>query len=615
MSNYGKFSPVPRDGIPDYPMGSLQWNNWLDEQEHYCLNGFEAGGDRISGRLYFKLNHTKILITDRNGNKIPTYPFYADGIREFYDTIEHCFEKEKNFLYAKGRDKGFTYDIAALSLYQTQFFEYSSVFAIFPGGQSPAKSNFQTAYNLAFDEMISDMKCYPDITNNKDMLVYGWEQTDAETGRKERVGNMSKLTMKLATDPDVGKSGRSKIVILEEFGEIENSKDLIITSDANMREGAKKFGIIIAGGTSNAMKGGYKDFRDIYHNPDQFGFVKLFCPAQKMYWGYVNLETGKSDMEGAKEHRTETVRKFLKEGSREMMIEKQNYPFDENEMFIAISRSPFNPEVASKQIGTILSDKTISNSIQRGNIFSKKGPDGKLITEFVIDNLNGRWLKFKDPGQGLLSPDVGAVDSYRFGEVEDSDSKGAIIGYRPFQGVNQLGNLPTFIYMHRWDDKDKFFEDCMLSAIHWNMKLLVEKTDDDIFKYFSQRNLMHLLKRKPKLVQSPWAKESNDYGVYPSEENKRTALELAVQEFNKFYANIVFVELLDELVNFGSRNTDLAMAYIWAILHSIDSVRILDDYKKKPERKKAFSPYTVNLGGRLVVINSQEKAMQYGVNG
>lgn len=611
-SNYGPFSPIAKFGFPDYKRDSGQMYDWLDEQLHYIENGYEVGGDKISGRLYFKLNWTKILMTDKGGNKRPMYPFYADGVREFYDTLEYCFAESKNLLYGKGRDKGFTYDIAALALYQMQFVEYSNVLAVFPGGQSPARDNFKAAYNIAFNELYSDMKCYPDLSDNKEVLMYGWEETDTETGVTEKQGNMSKLTMKLATDPDVGKSGRYKMVFLEEFGEIDKSKDLIITSDANMREGAKKFGIVIAGGTSNAMKDGYKDFRDIWYNPDQLGFVKLFCPAQKMYWGYVNPITGVSDQEGAKKHRTETVRNKLKPGSRELMIEKQNYPFDEDEMFIAISKSPFNPELASRQIGHILSDKKITRALQRGNLFRRKQEDGTTKVEFHIDETNGRWLKFKGPlPAGALNADVGAVDSYRFGEIEEPDSKGAIIGYRPFQGMNEAGNLPTFIYLHRWDDKEQFFEDCLMSAEYWNMQLLIEKTDEDIFTYFRQRNALKWLKRKPKLIQNPYAKLSDEYGVSPGGGNKEKAVEYAVQDFLKHYENIVFVDLLDELINFGSKNTDLAMAYIWAVLHSYDSIRILDEFKKVVPRKKKFTPYTINVGGRLVVINSQEMAMAY----
>lgn len=614
-ANYGLFSPIPKFGFPDYKRGSGQWLDWLEEQLHYIENGYEVGGDKISGRLYYKLNWTKMLITDKNGNKRPSYPFYADGIREFYDTIEYCFKEKKNFLYGKGRDKGFTYDIAALSLYQMQFVEYSKILSIFPGGQSPARKNFQDAYSLAFEELDPDMKCYPGLADNKEMLMYGWEQTDTETGAVEKDGNFSSLTMKLATDADVGKSGRYKMVILEEFGEIENSKDLIITSDANMREGANKFGIVIAGGTSNAMKAGYKDFRDIWYNPEALGFVKLFCPAQKMYWGYVNPQTGKSDQEGAKQHRIDTVRSKLKEGSRELMIEKQNYPFDEDEMFIAISKSPFNPELAAKQIGKILSDKKLQQSIQRGNLWEKTDPEtGKKIVEFHIDNVAGRFLKFKEPlPEGALCPDVGAVDSYRFGDIEAPDSKGAILGYRPFQGMNQPGNLVTFLYLHRFDDKNLFFEDCRLAALYWRMKLLIEKTDDDIFTFFRQRNALALLKKKPKLIQNPFVKESEDYGVSPSGGNKERAIEFAVQEFLKFVENIVFVELLDELINFGSKNTDLAMAYIWAVLHSFDSIRILDEFKKKPPpKKKKFSPYAISDGnGGFIVINSPQKEALY----
>ena len=95
-----------------------------------------------------------------------------------------------------------------------------------------------------------------------------------------------------------------------------------------------------------------------------------------------------------------------------------------------------------------------------------------------------------------------------------------------------------------------------------------------------------------------------DYGIAPSKQAQDTALEYAVQDFNNNYQNNVFIELLDELSNFGQQNTDIAWAYIWAVLHAYDSIRVLDEFRNKPVKKKRPQRRVENIGGRLVVVNS-----------
>lgn len=599
MSLYGKFSPIPKNGYPDYPKDSPKWEKFYDEQINYCLNGYQVGGDKISGRLYAKLNFTKILILDKNNNKIPTYPYYADGLRELYDNIEDCLNIGENILYVKGREKGFSYDLEQLCLYQTQFIDYSSTLIIFPGGQSPARKNFRLGYQLAYDSMPEALRHRAGITNRPDeMLVYGWREKVG--GQDVNKGIQSSLVYRDAVDADVGKSLRAKIIGIEEAGEIKELLRLITTSEANMVEGSKKYGIIIAGGTTNSMKDGYADLREIYFNPAAYKFRKLFCPANKMYWGFVNYQTGESDLVGAKAHLLAERARF-REGSSELLIRKQNFPLDEGEAFSFSRQSDFNSEYCSKQIAKILSDKTIQNRIQWGNLY--EGKNGKV--EFRIEP-NGKFEVIVHPDDGkLLNLDVAGVDLYRLGVVEWGDSKGAMVGYRSFQGANKPGNLVLFTYHYRDSDKEVFFKDCYLASRYWNMKLLAERTDEDFFAWFRQHAAAHIcLKRKPKLFQNNHNTNLEEYGIYPSEQAKESAKQYAIQEFNKNYENIYSVRLLDELARFGPGvNTDLAMSYIWAVMHSFDSIRILDEYRLKPQKQKAAPRHCVMRDGHIVVVN------------
>lgn len=602
MGKYGDFSPVVKYGLPDYKRDSPQWENWLEEQLHYIHNGFTHGGTTISGRLYFKLNFFKLRhLEDGESHEKIISPYYVDAQKDLYDLVEECFTDGEDLLVGKGRDKGFSYDLASLMLYETQFFPTTDVMAIFPAGTSTAKGQFRTKYDSGWNNLLEDLRQYPGLSNNAEVLKYGWKETDEETKQTTEQGLLSSISLVEAVNADVAKSGRFKILGLEEFGEIKNPLRLITTSRANLQKGSRKFGLILAGGTSNAFNDGYKDFRELWFNASSYGFKKFFIPANKSLWGFVN-EQGESDLEGGEKW----VLDRRKGKSDDILtIETQNYPLTEEEMFVSINKSPFNSIYTSQQVARIMTDKTITNQIRRGNLIRNRL---KNMVEFV-ESVDGRWQVFAMPSDKLFNKDVGAVDPYRKGDSTQSDSKGAIVIYRSFNGMDTLGNMPICIYHNKPKTKDMFFEDCLLTAEFYNIQLLFEHTEDDWIDYFAKRNATKYLKARPRLGESIYTKVVSKYGVNPSAHNKGTALELAVQDFDQHYENHPFIELLDELNSFGGErvNTDLAMAYIWAVLHASDNIKMLDEFRPKKKEKK-FVPYVISTGGKLIVVNNPQAA-------
>lgn len=608
MFVHPKYQPVLKKGIPDYDADSSKWDDWMNEQEHYILNGYTVGGITLPGRFYFHLNFFKLLHMEEGLNyEVEMTPYYLDVQHEFYNLVESGLKDGFDIVMGKGRDKGFSYILASIALCEMMFRENTSILGVFPGGQSQALQKFQQKYDRAFNRLPKEMRYYPRLKENAGVYEYGWEERDSVTGERETLGPMNSLTMVNAVNPDIGKSGRYKWIFLEEFGELKDPLKIIVTNRANMQKGDVKFGITLAGGTSNAFNEGYKDFRKLWYNPRDYGFEKFFIPAQRMYFPFVDLNTGISDEKGAYERIIEKRKKLTGE---ERMIDEQNYPTSEAEMFNVIRKSPFPAELVSKQTHHILSNPEVQKVIQIGNLYSRR-ENGVEKVEFHLDP-NGRWKVLLHPNNNNIQPDVAGVDSWRFAQVEQSDSKGSIVGYRPYQGANKAGNAITFIYHYRHDEKESFFEDCRLSAIYWNMKLLIEKTDQDIFSYIKSRNGVKWLKAKPKLFQSYWRTENSDYGI--SANMKAPAIEYAVEDFKKHHENIMFVELLDELADFGTKNTDLAMAYLWAVVHAHDNVGVLDEYKdKKVLRKKKPMPVAISdgKGGRRIIdSNDREKFPQ-----
>ena len=596
---YGKFSPVVKYGIPDYDRDSEAWDKWIEEQLYYFHNGFDAGGDHITGRLYWKLNFTKILITNDEGYKRPASPYYVDTQKELYDMIDHCMISGEDIFEAKARDKGFSDDLAALTSFETMLQPFSETLALFPGGQSKALEGFNKKYNLILDNLLEDFKHHAGIKDSIAIKHYG--RIDQETGA--HLGIQSTLTTLKAVDSDVGKGGRYKLILVDEFGEIEDPLKLIETNRANLREGIKKFGIHICGGTSNAFSPtGYRDFRKLVRKSEEMGFKFLFIPAQKAYWGCVNLETGESDTEKA----YADIKKIgAGKTGQDLMIYQQNYPTSIDEMLMVISGSPFNSAHIETQKSRIETDKAMQAQIQTGDLVYR---NGKVKFEL---NPKGWWKIYRHPDKSLEYSDVIAIDSYRLSDVNKSEivSKGAIMVRRCFQGINKEGSMTIAILRERPDDKDEFFAECIKAELYWNAQALIEYTDQDIMKYHEEHKMVKYVYKRPAVLEEigrpSFSKANYKYGVKPSPEAKRRGLEIAVKEFNHTWENEPFIEVLEDLNNFTDENVDLGMCYMWSCVHALDRV---SDAPREAARDASFIPHRVRLkSGQVMFVTSRKQ--------
>ena len=140
--------------------------------------------------------------------------------------------------------------------------------------------------------------------------------------------------------------------------------------------------------------------------------------------------------------------------------------------------------------------------------------------------------------------------------------------------MEEGGEMPIAQYTDRPYTKDEFYDNCLKMATYYNAKLLVEYTDEGFFNYFVKMNATKYLKERPKSADSPWSKVANRYGVHMKAYQKNLIVEL-VDDYVKMHCeDIYFLDLLEELANFGVKNTDRVMAFGIALLHDTDNVQL-----------------------------------------
>jgi len=630
LLEYSKFQPVIKQGLPDYADDDSRWEDWLIEQKYYIRNGYDSGGTHITGRYYFVLNFGGVEGIDERGYPIENYPYFVDVWKEGFDLIDESEAKKENVFFWKARDKGFSFNMAALCVKEMMFENNNTVLTMFPKGEEVYhKEQFRSKYITIFNGLPQAMKRYPYLKATQDIFKYGWVEKDVETGQEIIKGCNNTITFQKVTNKDIGKSFRSKFIFIDEAGEIDCLKPLVDTSMANLMKGGAKYGTIIMGGTSNANNAGYPDVCFIWQNAQKLHFNKFFIPRARALWGWVptydekgkeigkalaiDHETGESKIDIAEGYFTNREKELEAINDTKGLMEfKQNYPKDENDAFLRITESPYPVLELQHQKQFILSNEALQKTITRGNMVLVSGGDTPVV-DFKPDPY-GRWYMYLPPNHHLSRKDVIGVDTVRAtgtnGEVVNSDSKNAMVVYRPFQSMKELSALPVCIYWHRHPLLTQFYSDLILTCIYYDSMALIEDIGQEFSQFILDNGGGRYMARRPSILTELGSTAQNRWGWKPNSSVARDAsLNFSVEETKVNYANHVFVPLLDNLINFGNQNTDLEAAYRAAILLAKESIKIqrvmeaMNKRKIAPRVERYLSNQRDSRGNFKIVTN------------
>ena len=405
-----------------------------------------------------------------------------------------------------------------------------------------------------------------------------------ESGVWVERGNKSVIHFRCMDNPDMFRGERLGMMIFEEAGEFKALIRSYMASQACFMDGAVQYGVPIIGGTSNMMNKENDDFMEMFYNCEKYNLKSIFIPASKVLYGYFNLKTGISDEGGAENHIV-THRDGLKNSKDKTayFLYMQEYPLKPEEAFLVANKSPFDLYKINEQRSKILQSESVMAKVQRG--FLEWGKEGDVRW---VPDLEGHIQIIHHPEPEMKNLDIGGVDSYTQETAPNSDSKGCCIIYRRFSGLDEVGEIPIAQYTDRPYTKEEFYDNCMKMAVYYNAKLLVEYTDEGFFNYFVKMNASKYLKERPKSADSPWSKVANRYGVHMKAYQKNLIVELVDDYVKTHCEDIYFLDLLEELANFGVKNTDRVMAFGIALLRDTDNVQL------KPVHNKNIDNYLEN---------------------
>jgi hypothetical protein len=589
---------------------TLDYHKFWNEQIKYCLDGYKPyGGQWIPGNYYFYLNFCKIIGYDEKTNrKGMVSPKYRDQDHEYFLALDKAKKDGYGIIVLKARRKGFSFMNANILLHEWTFYSNSE------NGIGAQHSNYVEDFRkkliLTYSTLPKELRLKT-LRQDDDILMSGYkEKVDGAWVEK---GRKSMIHFRTMDKPDAFRGTSLTWMVFEEAGEFKELKKAFIANEECFREGAIQFGVPIIGGTSNQLGNESQDYMEMYYNAERYNLKPLFIPASKVYYPFFDDKTGISDVEGATadiEKRREAKQKSGDKSSYYGFL--QEMPLKPEDAFLGNNKTPFDIDKINEQKANILTNTNLQ-IVKKGRLEWGKNINGKRQfgnrPEFIED-VNGPIQIAGDPLTMFKNAYVSGVDPYHVDDVLDEkkikrESKGCMIVFQKYINTEIPGEMPVAMYCDRPYSKEEFYENCLKLAIYYDSPILVEYNDDGFLKYFIDNKMIKYLKERPRSADSPWSNVSNRYGINMKSYQKTLAIDLIDDYIKKNVEQIYFVELLTELADFGTKNTDRVMAFGISLIHNGDNVKIVQN--ALDEIVELHIPHFKREHGRLSPVHNFDK--------
>ena len=596
-----RYRPVINNGHPDLNPESVAYQEYWEQELDRCINGFKPKGmNKISGKFYFYLNYYKILGNDGTvgSRKTLISPWYRQMDHEYFDLFETCKKEEKGMIVIKARDKGFSYMNSGMISHEYTFFPFNDV-GIAAGLQATADAFFDKT-KKGLNGLHSNFK-HSFLKDTDGILRSGYKQKNKD-GKWEVGGYQSTIICRTMDNPEVFKGERVSLMVFEEAGEFKHLKNAYMSSKACFMDGNKQFGVPIVGGTGGDISKASKDFMDMYYESDAYNLIPMFIPASRAYYGFFDIETGVEKKREAEESLLEDREVIVKSGDREAYnLHIQNYPLTIQEAFLNTKTARFDNSLLNAQRSRILASKDYRSQVQQGYLDWEFNEDEEFIVRWR-PHPEGPFKILHHPEPQYKDLDIGGIDSYDQDQAGASDSLGSAIIYRRFVNTDHASDYMVAEYTDRPAKKEDFWDGCLKLAVYYNAKMLVEYTKIGILDYFKRMNALKYLKEKPESAHNPGTKTRNRYGVHMNKQVKSLMEDLMDDYIRENVEDIWFLDLIEELSSYGTRNTDRAIAFGLCLIHNIDNYRIQAKEIEAEKEDIGFKYYKLDHNGVPKII-------------
>jgi hypothetical protein len=551
--------------------GTLEFDRFWDEEYNRCLNGYEVGGAKITGKHYFYLNYcliNKVNLTDDNRGKRKVskgflLPDFWDGDYEYFWFLEiaengidpllipslHLNNKVlwteggKSMIVGKARRRGFSYKNAATIAWEYTFIKKSlTLVAAYDKKYLFSEIGIFTKVMDMLNHLNEHCPAFKRsrlVNTIADGRIKSGYIEYTDDGTELSKGHQSSITcVSFQNNPDAARGADASKIIVEEAGTFINWNESYYAMEPSIKAGDYYTGMMIVFGTGGDMEAGTIDFAEMYYNPDNYNMMPFenvwdedglpdksagfFFPMYQNYEGAYDKE-GNSDIPKAKELLTKLRenKKAKAKSPEEYLRHTTEYAWSPAEAFQIISNNVFPTEDLRRQLGLCQTKDEYKGICGRMSYDERGNP------EFIPD-LSLRPLEYRDksldksgciqiwekptPGTSY-NLYTGGLDPYATDEANYSESLGSLFIFKRYAIGEETHDLPVAEYTGRPQNFKEFYDQCILLIEYYNASCLYENNINNFKTHCENKHKLHLLSRTPSIVKAASNQHTNTYGI------------------------------------------------------------------------------------------------------
>lgn len=511
---------------------------WEILQIKRCKDGYKS----MCGKQYFYFNFCKI--EDLRGKIRPEYRVCDN---EWYKQIEWCTKSEEwGLICVKRRRVGASWKEAADVLHDCLFNKYFHI-----GMNSKSERDSISLFRkvkFLYNNLPAFLRVKTTASNTKMFLDFSYFSKDTN-GNKIKKGNGSTITVVSPTDSAYEGMMLNKW-IADEAGKVSNLDRIwSYTEDCLMRQ-TKRVGVPIIFGTSGDVGNVGKALKDMWYNSDIYKLKKFFFAG----WNGLIVDDKGNDL------KEEGIRWIIYERYRR----RKTNPVEYNDF---VQKYPLTAAEAFSQASTGGIGDMVKINAQKISLY--ENPPKKTTgffrfnaadeVEFVPD-VNGKVIVYEHPVKNLKAGYIAGIDPADHDNAYDEASDLSMYILKKQNGLDS----PKIVceYTDRPKKLNDYYDQSIMALLYYNKaKALIERNRFRIISYYEDMGYKYLLTPTPQGIVRLVGGRVNTIGINMNETTKEYMVGLISEYVDNYCEFIPSVELLQEFIDFGTKNTDKAMAF------------------------------------------------------
>lgn len=547
---------------------------WVKEERRRCIEGHNG----MVGKMYFFYNYVKM--ENLSHGKIS--PEYREVDNQWFHFLETC-QKSKDFgvICVKRRRVGMSWKAAADVVHDCIFHKNKHI-----GMNSKAELDSQlllAKVKFIVDNLPEFFQIPTSAGNAKNHIDFSYYLTNPVTKSKIKKGNLSDVVVVAPTDNAYEGRMLSKW-ICDEAGKISNLRAMWTYTEDCLLQETRRVGMPVIFGTSGDVGKEGKDLKEMWKDREVYKLKAFFFAG----WEGLAVDEFGNDLKEECIRWIVYRRWELSHAGDEHLLNVfiQKYPLSVMDAFNYTEGAGIGyREKIQAQIQALT-----ENPAEARKGYFRRNADGNV--EFVPDP-TAKGILYEHPKSGLKNIYIAGIDPTDHDDTfeEASDLSMYIMKRRNGTEPPQI----VFEYTDKPQKAEDYYDQAIMALTYYNdCKALIENNRYRMISEMDAKGYKKLLAYTPTGITKMFGVRATTPGCRMTPAMKEYLRQL-LQEYVKYYCEFIpSIELLEEFMVFGAKNTDKAMAFGIALIYLKDDKRIIYEEKEGLPNLPTFGYRMVN---------------------